>query len=116
MGTESYRFLCAMSEQTRRWGYVVLRDEITDSSHHAWEKFLQVMDDHMYSGLAWTKGGSAIIPTRHLIFQDGFVAASDPEAVRKFVQFIFPRSSFTDPEIGFLKSEWRQKLTRTLVS
>jgi hypothetical protein len=67
-----------MSEQARRWGYVVLRDEITDSSHHAWEKFLQVMDDHMYSGLAWTKGGSAIIPTRHLIFQDGFVAASDP--------------------------------------
>jgi hypothetical protein len=104
------------SEQTRRWGYVALRDEMTDCTHDAWERFLQVMDDHVYSGLVWMKGGSAIIPTKQLVFQDGFVAASDPEAVREFVRFIVPGSSYTDPETGVSRSEWRQKLTRILAS
>jgi hypothetical protein len=39
------------SEQTRRWGYVVLRDEMTDSIHDAWERFLEVADSHLYSRL-----------------------------------------------------------------
>jgi hypothetical protein len=104
------------SEQTRRWGFVAFKDAALDGNNDAWENFLNLLDDHVYSGLVWMKGGSAIIPTKQLLIADGFVDESNPEALRRCVHFLVPGISPADKETGLSSREWQRVLTRTRVS
>jgi hypothetical protein len=73
----------SITQQTKRWGFVVLRDARTEGNDEAWEKFLKQLDAHVYSGVVWLTGGSTINQTRQTIFHDGSVNESDPEDLRR---------------------------------
>lgn len=82
------------SDQTRRWGFVVLRDSATigDSNNDSWERFLTVMDSCVDEGLRLLKGGTAIIPTKEFAFSDEFLSKSSPEILRRSAYFLpFPQ-------------------------
>jgi hypothetical protein len=73
----------SITQQTKRWGFVVLRDARTEGSDEAWENFLKQLDGHVYSGVVWLTGGSTINQTRRMIFRDGFVNESDPDDLQR---------------------------------
>jgi hypothetical protein len=89
---------------------------VRDGNNDAWENFLNLMDSHVYSGLVWMMGGSAIIPTKQLLFADGFVDENNPESLRRCVHFPSPGISSADTTAGLSSSEWQRELTRTRAS
>ena len=70
-----------ITQQTRRWGLVILRDATTECSNEVWEAFLKQLDNHVRIGLGWLIGGSTINQTRQLIWRDGVVNKGDRDGL-----------------------------------
>ncbi|RFU36316.1 hypothetical protein B7463_g48, partial [Scytalidium lignicola] len=81
------------SEQTLYWSFVVLRDISTITDDTAWERFLQLANKWIDSGLNWVHGGITIRQTKQMIFLNNFFNEKNPEEMRKaFQQHVIPEA------------------------
>lgn len=57
-----------ITQPTRRWGFVVLRDAQTACSDESWAALLQALEMHIFTGVMFMKGGSIINQTGNFCF------------------------------------------------
>ncbi|CZR65715.1 uncharacterized protein PAC_15615 [Phialocephala subalpina] len=70
-----------ITQSTRRWGFVVLREARTACSDESWAAFLQELEERIFTGVVFMKGGSIINQTRQFLFHDGLVDENDTESL-----------------------------------